>query len=79
MNEIFDVIANVIVDVADISRDDITEESHFIDTLDLSSLEIMAIVAKLEQEFSIKIEENELLSIANKNYDYDYYHFMSES
>ncbi len=64
MNEIFDVIADVIVDVADISRDDITEESHFIDTLDLSSLEIMAIVAKLEQEFSIKIEENELLSIA---------------
>ncbi len=64
MNEIFNVIADVIVDVADIARDDITEESEFIDTLDLSSLEIMAIVAKLEKEFSIDIDEDELLSIA---------------
>jgi acyl carrier protein len=64
MNEIFNTIADVIVDVADIAREDITEESEFIDTLDLSSLEIMAIVAKIEQKFSIKIDENELLSIA---------------
>ncbi len=64
MNEIFNTLADVIVDVADIAREDITEESEFIDTLDLSSLEIMAIVAKIEQKFSIKIDENELLSIA---------------
>ncbi|WP_026497664.1 acyl carrier protein [Butyrivibrio sp. WCD2001] len=63
MSEIFDVIVDVIADVADIEKEEITEDSEFIDTLDLSSLEIMSIISKVEKEFSIKIDEKELLSI----------------
>ncbi|WP_022760646.1 acyl carrier protein [Butyrivibrio sp. AD3002] len=63
MSEIFDVIADVIEDVADIDKEEITEESEFMDTLDLSSLEIMSIISKIEKEYSIKIDEKELLSI----------------
>ncbi|SDB68562.1 acyl carrier protein [Butyrivibrio sp. INlla16] len=63
MSEIFDVIADVIVDVADIDKEEITEDSEFMDTLDLSSLEIMSIISRIEKEYSIKIDEKELLSI----------------
>jgi acyl carrier protein len=33
------------------------------DDLDLSSLEIMSIVSKIEKEFSIKVAEQELLKV----------------
>lgn len=65
MNDVFEKIANIIIDVADIEREDIEESSQLIDDLDLSSLEIMSIVSKVEKEFSIKISENKLLSISS--------------
>ena len=63
MNEIFEKIAAIIEDVADIPQDEIEVSSSFMDDLDLASLEIMSIVAKIEKEFSVKISEKELLSI----------------
>ncbi len=53
----------IIEDVADIPVDEIEETSSFMDDLDLSSLEIMSIISKIEKEFSIKISEKELLSV----------------
>ncbi|SEL73707.1 acyl carrier protein [Butyrivibrio sp. ob235] len=63
MSEVFDFIADVIVDIADIEKENIKEDSELIDSLDLSSLEILSIIARIEKEYSIKIDENELLSI----------------
>ena len=65
MNETFKRIADIIGDVADIPEEDIHEESNLIDDLDLSSLEIMSIISKIEKSFSIKMSEKELLSIEN--------------
>ncbi|SHJ32717.1 acyl carrier protein [Pseudobutyrivibrio xylanivorans] len=63
MEEIFKKIAAIIEDVADIPLDEIEMNSSFIDDLDLSSLELMSIVAKVEKEFSIKVNEKQLLSV----------------
>ena len=56
-------IAELIEDVTGISKDKIKAESSFLDDLDLSSLEILSIVAEIEKEYSVKISEQELLSI----------------
>ena len=63
MEEVFEKIAKIIEDVADIPQDEIEETSSFMDDLDLSSLESMSIVSKIEKEFSIKVAEQELLKV----------------
>lgn len=67
MNEIFDKIAKIIEDVADIPREDIHLESSLIEDLDLASLEVLAILSKIENEYDIQISEEELLSIETVN------------
>ncbi len=64
MNETYNEIVEIIIDIADISKEEIETESSLIDTLDLNSLEILAIVSRIEKKFSIKLSEQELLSIA---------------
>ena len=64
MENTVEVIAKIIEDIADIPLDEIKEDSHMMDDLDLSSLEIMSIVGDVEIKFSIKISEDELLSIS---------------
>ncbi|WP_026522050.1 acyl carrier protein [Butyrivibrio sp. VCB2001] len=64
MNETYNEIVEIIIDIADISKEEIETESSLIDTLNLNSLEILAIVSRIEKKFSIKLSEQELLSIA---------------
>ena len=61
-NKIEEII-KIIEDVTGIPADKINEESSFLDDLDLSSLEVMSIVADIEKKFSVKISEQELVSI----------------
>ena len=56
-------IAEIIEDVTGISKEKIKAESSFLDDLDLSSLEVLSIVAEIEKNYSVKISEQELLSI----------------
>ena len=63
MNEIYSRLAAIIEDVADIPQDDFNEDSSLMLDLDLASLEIMAIIARIEKEFSITLTEDELLSV----------------
>ena len=65
MKDTYEIIADIIEDIADISREDLKEDSNLIEDLDLSSLEIMAIIARTEKVFDIKISEKELLEIEN--------------
>ena len=64
MEEVIEKIKDIIVDISDISRDCINEDSAMIDDLELSSVEILSIVADIENEFSVKISEDELLKIS---------------
>jgi len=63
MKDDLNVIASIIEDIADIPINEITEDSSFIDDLDLSSIEIMSIIAEAERKYSVKIAESELLEI----------------
>ena len=64
MNDTFNEIVEIIVDIAEITKEEIRTDSSLIDTLDLNSLEILSIVAEIEKKYSVKISEKELLSIA---------------
>ena len=59
-NEIIAQIVGILEDVAEISPDEVREDSVLMDDLDLSSMEILTIVADLEETF--RIPEKELRS-----------------
>ena len=54
-NEIIAQIVGILEDVAEISPDEVREDSVLMDDLDLSSMEILTIVADLEETFGIRI------------------------
>ena len=58
--EIVSQILAVLEDVAEISPEDVNEDSVLMDDLDLSSMEILTIVADLEETFGLRIHEKEL-------------------
>ena len=59
-SEIIAQIVGILEDVAEISPDEVREDSVLMDDLDLSSMEILTIVADLEEPFGIRIPEKEL-------------------
>ena len=63
MGGIYEKLVSIIEDVTDIPKNEVEEQSSFIDDLDLASLEIMSIVAKIEKQFSVLIGEDDLLNI----------------
>ena len=58
--EIISQITAILEDVAEVSPEDVTESSVLMDDLDLSSMEILTIVADLEETFGLRIQEKEL-------------------
>ena len=58
--EIISQIMGILEDVAEVSPDDVSEDSVLMDDLDLSSMEILTIVADLEETFGLRIPEKEL-------------------
>ena len=59
-SEIVSQILAILEDVAEISPEDVTEDSVLMDDLDLSSMEILTVVAALEEPFGLRIPEKEL-------------------
>ena len=58
--EIAEKIKAVIEEATDIPQADMEEDSALMDDLELSSLEIMTMIADVENIFRIRIPENEL-------------------
>lgn len=58
--EIVSQILAILEDVAEISPDDVNENSVLMDELDLSSMEVLTVVADLEETFGLRIPEKEL-------------------
>ncbi|MBO7531860.1 MAG: hypothetical protein J6X94_11380 [Lachnospiraceae bacterium] len=61
MSKYFDIVAEVIEDVADISRDEINMDSSLMDDLELSSLELMTIFSDISRKTSIPISNKNIL------------------
>ena len=58
--EIVSQILAILEDVAEISPDDVNGNSVLMADLDLSSMEILTVVADLEETFGLRIPEKEL-------------------
>ena len=58
--EIVSQILAILEDVAEISPEDVNEDSVMMDDLDLSSMEILTVVADLEETFGLRIPEQGL-------------------
>ena len=58
--EIVSQILAVLKNITEISPEDVNEDSVLMDDLDLSSMEILTIVADLEETFGLRIPEKEL-------------------
>ena len=61
MSKYFDIVAEVIEDVADISKDEINMDSSLMDDLELSSLELMTIFSDISRKTSIPISNKNIL------------------
>ena len=70
--EIISQILAILEDVAEVSPEDVNENSVLMDDLDLSSMEILTIVADLEETFGLRIPEKELRNFV-ENHDMWYH------
>lgn len=70
--EIISQIMAILEDVAEIAPEDVNEDSNLMEDLDLSSMEILTIVADLEETFGLRIPEKELRSFVTINDLTDY-------
>ena len=56
-------VLQVIENVTDISQNEIRDEDALMDDLDVSSLEILTIIGRLEEIYSIEIKEKDMRNI----------------
>ena len=70
--EIISQITAILEDVAEVSPEDVTESSVLMDDLDLSSMEILTIVADLEETFGLRIPVKELRNFVTMGALVDY-------
>lgn len=61
--EIYEKVADVIVDQLNVERDDVTDEAAFIDDLGADSLDLVELVMALEAEFNVSIPDEDVESI----------------
>ena len=60
MEDIFEKVKEVIADKLGVEPGEITESSSFIDDLGADSLDVVDIVMAFEEEFGVKIDDEEL-------------------
>lgn len=61
--DVLEKIMEQIEDIADIPQDEMEESSMLMDDLELSSLEIMTLIAELEKIFDVRIPEKSLRNL----------------
>ena len=64
MDNVVEEIKKIIEDIADVPSEEIDEDSALLEELDLSSFEIMSIMAEVARTYSVDIPESEMLSIS---------------
>lgn len=59
--EIFEAVAEILVDSLGVEEDEVTAEATLVDDLGAESIDLLEIVFNLEKQFDIKIDRNELI------------------
>ena len=62
-NEIIETIKTVISEETEIPKEDMQENSLLMRDLELSSLEVLAIIGKLEEKYGIHLPQSQLAQI----------------
>jgi acyl carrier protein len=62
-DEMFDRFRKCAVEVLSVEADQVVPEASFADDLDADSLDLVELVMALEEEFGVKVEEEELEGI----------------
>lgn len=68
--EVFNKVKDIIVDQLDVDADKIKEDTNFKNDLDLDSLDIFEVVAKIEDTYDIEIETDEGMETVGGLVDY---------
>ena len=53
-------LATILNDVADVNADDVTDDKSFVDDLDVDSLSMVEVAMAAEEQFGVKIPDDEL-------------------
>ena len=60
----FEKLQNIIAEVLNVDRDEITPETTFVDDLGADSLDLFELVMALEEEYDVEIPSEDLANIA---------------
>ncbi len=55
----------LVADALELPVDDVTDDAHFIDDLEVDSLMALEITVRLEKRFAIKIEESDFAQVTS--------------
>ena len=70
--EVYDRVKDVLVDKLGVDENDITEEASFQEDLDADSLDLVELIMELEDQFSIKISDDDAQKIQTVGQAVDY-------
>lgn len=56
-------IKELICNYVEVNKDDITEDSRFIEDLGFNSYDFVSMLGELEDEFGVTVDENDILEI----------------
>ncbi|MBI3184402.1 MAG: acyl carrier protein [Myxococcales bacterium] len=64
-NEVTNTLRKIIAEAAEIEPEAVTMDAHFIKELDLDSMLLLEIAAKVEKTFKVKLEERDLKELTS--------------
>lgn len=79
MSDITDKVISIVGEQLDVPREEITRDSSFVDDLKADSLDIVELVMALEDEFEVKIPDEDYDKIKTVGNAIDYINGKSKS